>query len=71
VAVLSANLPEYVVAFQGIVHAGAVVSTLNPLYKRQELLPAGLLRLRDLHHALPDDAGGLKEHLPSLRHVGP
>src|SRR3972149_12087472 len=39
VAVLSANLPEYVVAFQGIAHAGAIVSTLNPLSKQRELLP--------------------------------
>ncbi|MEE8347008.1 MAG: AMP-binding protein, partial [Dehalococcoidia bacterium] len=43
VAILSANVPEYVVAFQGIIHAGAVVTPLNPLYKE-----------RELHHQLED-----------------
>ena len=72
VAVLSANLPEYVVAFQGIVHAGAVVSTLNPLYKQRELLhqledcsASAIFTMRFLK--TPVEA--LKEHLPSLRHV--
>jgi acyl-CoA synthetase (AMP-forming)/AMP-acid ligase II len=72
VAVLSANVPEYVVAFQGIVHAGAVVSTLNPLYKQRELLhqledcsASAIFTMRFL--MTPVEA--LKEHLPSLRHV--
>jgi len=72
VAVLSANVPEYVVAFQGIVHAGAVVSTLNPLYKQRELLhqledcsASAIFTMRFLQ--TPVEA--LKEHLPDLKHV--
>lgn len=38
VAVMMPNLPQTVVAFWGIVKAGAVVVMLNPLYKEKELL---------------------------------
>ncbi len=72
VAILSANIPEYVVAFQGIVHAGAVVTTLNPLYKQRELLH----QLEDCDASmiftmrfLQTPVQGLQEHLPNLKHV--
>src|SRR3990170_4432874 len=38
VAILSANAPEYFVAFYGALFAGGVVTTLNPLYKDREVL---------------------------------
>jgi acyl-CoA synthetase (AMP-forming)/AMP-acid ligase II len=72
VAILSANIPEYVVAFQGIVHAGAVVTTLNPLYKQRELLH----QLEDCNACaiftmrfLQTPVQGLQEHLPNLKQV--
>jgi acyl-CoA synthetase (AMP-forming)/AMP-acid ligase II len=72
VAILSANLPEYVVAFQGIVHAGAVVTTLNPLYKQRELLhqledcdASAIFAMRFLQTPVQS----LSEHLPNLKHV--
>src|SRR5215831_10052771 len=37
VAIVSPNLPEYPVAFHGIVLAGGVVTTANPLYRVEEL----------------------------------
>ena len=36
-AVFSPNLPEYVIAFYGVVSVGGVITTINPLYKKQEL----------------------------------
>jgi acyl-CoA synthetase (AMP-forming)/AMP-acid ligase II len=72
VAILSANIPEYVVAFQGIVHAGAVVTTLNPLYKQRELLH----QLEDCDATaiftmsfLLTPVQGLQEHLPNVKNV--
>ncbi len=38
IAILSANCPEYFVAFYGTLFAGGVVTTLNPLYKEREVL---------------------------------
>src|SRR5262249_10847287 len=37
VAIYSPNLPEYALAFHGIVMAGGVVTTANPLYTPEEL----------------------------------
>ncbi len=72
IAVLSANCPEYVVAFQGIVHAGAVVTTLNPLYKEREILhqledcgASAIFTMRFLQTPVQ----AIREHLPGLRHV--
>ncbi len=72
VAILSANIPEYVVAFQGIVHVGAVVTTLNPLYKQRELLhqledcdATAIFTMRFLLTPVQ----GLQEHLPNLKNV--
>jgi len=72
IAILSANIPEYVVAFQGIVHAGAVVTTLNPLYKQRELLhqledcdATAIFTMRFLQTPVQS----LREHLPNLKHV--
>jgi len=72
VAILSANIPEYMVAFQGIVHAGAVVTTLNPLYKQRELLhqledcdATAIFTMRFLRTPVQ----GLQEHLPNLKNV--
>ena len=38
VAIFAANSPEYVVAVHGILLAGAVVTTVNPQYREQELV---------------------------------
>ena len=72
VAILSANVPEYVVAFQGTVHAGAVVTTLNPLYKERELLhqledcdASAIFTMRFLQTPVQN----LREHLPNMKHV--
>ncbi len=72
IAILSPNLPEYVVAFQGIVQAGAVVTTLNPLYKEREILhqledcgASAVFTLRFLQTPIQ----AIREHLPGLRHV--
>jgi len=72
VGILSANVPEYVVAFQGIVHAGAVVTTLNPLYKQRELLhqledcdATAIFTMRFLQTPVQS----LQEHLPNLKNV--
>ncbi|MEL7207205.1 MAG: AMP-binding protein, partial [Actinomycetota bacterium] len=37
VAIVAPNSPEWVVCFQGALLAGAVVTTLNPLYKEREI----------------------------------
>ncbi len=72
VAILSANVPEYVVAFQGIAQAGAVVTTLNPLYKQRELLhqledcdATAIFTMRFLQTPVQS----LREHLPNMKHV--
>jgi acyl-CoA synthetase (AMP-forming)/AMP-acid ligase II len=36
-AIFSPNLPEYAVAFHGVALAGGIVTTINPLYKADEL----------------------------------
>jgi acyl-CoA synthetase (AMP-forming)/AMP-acid ligase II len=72
VAILSANVPEYVVAFQGILHAGAVVTTLNPLYKEREMLhqleDCGASAIFTMKF-LMTPVEKLKDHLPALKQV--
>ncbi len=72
IAILSANVPEYVVAFQGIVHAGAIVTTLNPLYKQREMLhqledcdASAIFTMRFLQTPVES----LAEKLPNVKHV--
>jgi len=72
VAILSANAPEYFVAFYGALFAGGVVTTLNPLYKEREVLH----QLEDCGAsavfamgALQPLVHGIREHLPDLKHV--
>jgi len=72
VAILSANAPEYFVTFYGILFAGGVVTTLNPLYKEREVLH----QLEDCGAKAIFAMGGLapivhsvREHLPGLKHV--
>jgi acyl-CoA synthetase (AMP-forming)/AMP-acid ligase II len=36
-AILSPNLPEYLIAVHGVMMAGGVVTTMNPLYTEQEI----------------------------------
>lgn len=36
-AILSPNLPEYVIAVHGVMRAGGTVTTMNPLYTEQEI----------------------------------
>jgi len=72
IAILSANAPEYFVAFYGTLFAGGVVTTLNPLYKDREVLH----QLEDCGAnaifcmgALQPLVQGVREHLPGLKHV--
>lgn len=72
VAVLAPNLPEYVIVFQGVAHAGGVVTTLNPLYKEREILhqledcgASAIFVMKFLQGPIQN----LKEHLPNLKHV--
>ncbi|MCH8346151.1 MAG: AMP-binding protein, partial [Chloroflexi bacterium] len=72
VAILSANAPEYFVAFYGALFAGGVVTTLNPLYKEREILhqmedcdASTVFAMRQL---LPQ-VQSIREHLPTLRHI--
>ncbi len=72
VAILSANSPEYFVAFYGTLFAGGTVTTLNPLYKEREVVH----QLEDCGAAaifattpLVPVANAAKEHLPRLQHV--
>ncbi|MBI1884876.1 MAG: AMP-binding protein [Chloroflexi bacterium] len=72
IAILSANNPEYVVAFQGIVHAGAVVTTLNPLYKEREIIhqledcgASAIFVMRFFEGPVQN----LREQIPGLRHI--
>jgi acyl-CoA synthetase (AMP-forming)/AMP-acid ligase II len=72
VSILSANCPEYFVAFYGTLFAGGAVTTLNPLYKEREILHQ--------HEDCDARAGfvmgpflpvvhNVREHLPGLRHI--
>ncbi|TMB94128.1 MAG: long-chain fatty acid--CoA ligase, partial [Chloroflexi bacterium] len=72
IAILSANAPEYFLAFYGTLFAGGVVTTLNPLYKEREVLH----QLEDCGakavfcmSALQPVVQQVREHLPGLKHV--
>ncbi len=72
VAILSANAPEYFVAFYGTLFAGGVVTTLSPLYTEREILhqledceASTVFAMRQL---LPQ-VQSIREHLPTLRHI--
>ncbi len=72
IAILSANAPEYFVAFYGTLFAGGVVTTLNPLYKEREVLhqleDCGASAIFAMG-ALQPLVHGVREHLPELKHV--
>ena len=72
IAILSANAPEYFVAFYGTLFAGGVVTTLNPLYKEREVLhqleDCGAKAIFAMQ-ALTPLVHGVREHLPDLKHV--
>ncbi|HSP55275.1 MAG TPA: AMP-binding protein [Dehalococcoidia bacterium] len=72
VAILSANAPEYFVAFYGTLFAGGVVTTLNPLYKEREILhqleDCGATAIFAMS-ALSPVVQGVREHLPDLKHI--
>jgi len=72
VAILSANCPEYFVAFYGTLFAGGVVTTLNPLYKGREVLhqleDCGATAIFTMGPLQPL-VHGVREHLPELKHV--
>jgi acyl-CoA synthetase (AMP-forming)/AMP-acid ligase II len=72
IAILSANAPEYFVAFYGTLFAGGVVTTLNPLYKEREVLhqleDCGAKAIFAMG-ALAPLVHGVREHLPELKHV--
>ena len=70
VAILSANSPEYFVAFYGILFAGGTVTTLNPLYKEREVVhqledcgAVGIFAMKPLMPMVE----AAREHLPQLR----
>ena len=72
VAILSANAPEYFVAFYGTLFAGGVVTTLSPLYTEREILhqledceASTVFAMRQL---LPQ-VQSIREHLPTLQHI--
>ena len=72
VAILSANAPEYFIAFYSTLFAGGVVTTLNPLYKEREILH----QLEDCQASaifamgpLVPTVHSIREHLPGLQHV--
>jgi len=72
VAILSANCPEYFLAFYGTLFAGGAVTTLNPLYKEREVLhqledcgASAVFAMRALQPLVQQ----VREHLPELRHV--
>ncbi len=72
VAILSANSPEYFVAFYAALFAGATVTTLNPLYKEREVIhqleDCGAKAIFAMTPLLPV-ANAAKEHLPGLQQV--
>src|SRR5256712_11062980 len=72
IAILSANAPEYFVAFYGTLFAGGVVTRLNPLYKEREVLhqleDCGASAIFAMG-ALQPLVQGVREHLPELRHI--
>ena len=72
VAILSANAPEYFVAFYGTLFAGGVVTTLSPLYKEREVLhqledceASAIFAMRPLLPLVQS----IREQLPDLRQV--
>jgi acyl-CoA synthetase (AMP-forming)/AMP-acid ligase II len=71
IAILSANAPEYFVAFYGTLFAGGVVTTLNPLYREREVLhqleDCGARAIFGMR-ALQPIVQGVREHLPEVRH---
>ncbi len=72
VAILSANAPEYFVAFYGTLFAGGVVTTLNPLYKEREVLhqleDCGA-RVVFAMGALQPSVHSVREHLTELKNI--
>jgi acyl-CoA synthetase (AMP-forming)/AMP-acid ligase II len=72
VAIFAVNRPEYVVAMHGILLAGAVVTTVNPLFKQQELVH----QLTDSNavalfgeRALLPLVDMMRDELPALRRI--
>jgi len=71
VGILAPNCPEYAVAFHGILLAGGVATTLNPLYREREIAhqlnDAGAVALfhSRLHAPLIEAVRG---ELPTVRH---
>ena len=72
VCLLTANCPEYVIAFYGIARVGAVVSPMNPSYREREIE----YQLNDaeavaivVHTELLPLVESVRARLPRLRHV--
>jgi len=72
VAILSANSPEYFIAFYATLFAGGVVTTLNPLYKEREILhqleDCGATAIFAMTPLMPA-VEAAREHLPGLKHA--
>ena len=70
VAIFAANSPEYVVAVHGTLLAGAVVTTVNPLFKERELVTqlsdSGSVALFGRRALLPL-VDMVRDELPALR----
>ena len=72
VAVFAVNRPEYVVAVHGILLAGGVVTTVNPLFKQRELVhqlsDSGAVALFGERALLPL-VDMMRDELPALRRL--
>ncbi|MDR2488801.1 MAG: AMP-binding protein [Desulfovibrio sp.] len=71
VGIMLPNLPQTIVAFWGVLKAGAVVTMINPLYREKELVHQ--LRDADVRHLISYDAcwpkfEKLREQLPVKRY---
>src|SRR5512134_2694298 len=72
VCLLTANCPEYVIAFYAIARIGAVVSPMNPSYREREIA----YQLEDsdavaivVHNDLLPLVEAVRDQAPQLRHV--
>jgi long-chain acyl-CoA synthetase len=72
VCLLTANCPEYAIAFYAIARVGAIVSPMNPSYREREieyqLNDTGAVALV-VHADLLDLVAGVRPRTPALKHV--
>ena len=74
VGILAPNCAEFVIAFYGIVKAGAVVTTVNSSYREREIvhqLNDGGAEVLIVHEALLEVAESAREAIPALKRLIP